>query len=52
MTSIFTQPRVLLLSALVLVVLLGFGLPRVLSAKKAAAVTDAPATSGPPRPCS
>lgn len=48
MTSIFTQPRVLLLSALVLVVLLGFGLPKVLSAKKAAAATSAPAASGPP----
>lgn len=47
MTTAFTQTRTLLLAALVLAVLLGFGLPKLLAAKKnvAATSTAAPAAS-------
>ncbi|WP_210520104.1 efflux RND transporter periplasmic adaptor subunit [Hymenobacter terricola] len=48
MTPTFTQPRALLLSALVLVILLGIGLPKILSAKKNAVVISETATAGPP----
>ncbi|MGI4863088.1 MAG: efflux RND transporter periplasmic adaptor subunit [Janthinobacterium lividum] len=45
MTATFTQTRTLLLSAVVLVALLAFALPKMLAAKKAAAPADTPAAT-------
>ena len=48
MTTVFTQPRTLLLAALVLATLLGFGLPKILAAKKNVAATSSTAPAAAP----
>jgi biotin carboxyl carrier protein len=48
MTTTFTATRPLLLAALALAVLLGFGLPKLLAANKKVAVTTTPAAALPP----
>jgi membrane fusion protein (multidrug efflux system) len=48
MTTSFPQTRTLLISALFLAILLGFGLPKLLSAKKTPPVAAEAAAAGPP----